>query len=124
MEQVMEWSLFARYTIQQYLPLIKDLSVEELRQLISILITPTLKSGWRSVNQKEMSTDSLLTYTSALWSVTSLCEDLNREIKKLDVNGENYSKNVKQLESLIYYLREIQTRITQKHISIMDLRFT
>ena len=30
---------FARYTIQLYLPLIKDLSEEELRQLTSILIT-------------------------------------------------------------------------------------
>ena len=74
----MEWCLFARYTIQQYLPLIKDLSAEELRQLILILITPTLKNGWRLENQKEMSIDNHLTYTSALWSVTSLCEDLRQ----------------------------------------------
>ena len=123
MEQVMEWSRFARYTIQQYLPLIKDLSAEELRQLTLILIIPTLKNGWRSENLKETSIDSPLTYTSVLWSVTSLCEDLVKEIKKLDVNGESYYKNVKQLENLIFSLREIQTRITQKHTNQMGSKF-
>src|SRR5210317_1509264 len=116
MEHLMEWCRFARYTIQQYLPLIKDLSGAELRQLTSILITPTLKSGWRLENQKETSIDNPSTSTSVLWSVTSLCEDLKVAIKKLDANGPNYSKSVRQLESLIYSLKEIQTKITQKHI--------
>ena len=123
MEQVMEWSRFARYTIQQYLPLIKDLSAEELRQLTSILITPTLKNGWRSENLKEMSIGSPSIYTSVLWSVTSLCEDLNKEIQELDASGENYYKSVKQLESLISSLREIQTKITQKHTNQMGSKF-
>ena len=123
MEQVMEWSRFARYTIQQYLPLIKDLSAEELRQLTSILITPTLKNGWRSESLKEMSIDSPLIYTSVLWSVTSLCEDLRTEIAKLEESGENCYKSVRQLESLIFSLREIQTRITHKHINQMGSKF-
>src|SRR5210317_1201260 len=114
MEQVMEWCRFARYTIQQYLPLIKDLSEEERHQLISILIIPTLMNGWKLENLKEMSTGNLLTSTSALWSATSLCEDLNLEIKKHETSGQNYFKKEKRLENLIFFLKAIRTKATQK----------
>ena len=43
-----------------------------------------------------------------------LCEELKAEILQLENYGESYYKSVKQLENLIYYLREIQTRITQQ----------
>ena len=36
------------------------------------------------------------------------------EIKKLEGYGESYYKSVKQLENLIFYLREIQTKVTQQ----------
>jgi ribonucleoside-diphosphate reductase alpha chain len=35
------------------------------------------------------------------------------EIKKQEANGESYYKSVKQLESLIFYLKEIQTKVIQ-----------
>src|SRR5210317_1292864 len=114
MEQVMEWCRFARYTIQQYLPLIKDLSEEERHQLISILIIPTLMNGWKLENLKEMSTGNLLTSTSALWSATSLCEDLNLEIKKHETSGQNYLKKKKGIEKLIILLKSITTKRNQE----------
>ena len=111
----MEWCRFARYTIQQYLPLIKDLSDEELLQLISILNIPILMNGLKSENLKEMSIDNHSTSTSVLWSATSLCEDLKREIKKHGGNGPNSFKSVKLLANLIFFLRETQIKIIQKH---------
>ena len=114
MEQVTELCLFVRYTIQQYLPLIKDLSDEELHQLTSILITPTLKNGLKLESLKETLIVNRSTSTSVLWSATSLCEELKAEMLKQEKNGESYYKSVKQLENLIYYLRAIQTRITQQ----------
>ena len=114
MEQVTELCLFVRSTIQQYLPLIKDLSEEELQALILTLITPISKSGSRLENLKATLTANHSISTSALWSATSSCEELKLEIKKLEGYGESYYKNVKQLENLIFYLREIQTKVTRQ----------
>ena len=50
MEQVMELSLFVRYTIRQYWPLIKGLSDEELLQLTSILNIPTFEE-WLEIRE-------------------------------------------------------------------------
>ena len=115
MEHLMELCRFVRFTIQQYSPLIKDLSEEELLQLTSILSMPISKTGSKLENLKETLIVNPSTYTSALWSATSSCEELNQEIKRLEENGQNYYKSVKQLENLIFYLREIQTKITQQH---------
>ena len=101
--------LFVKSTIQLYLPLIKELSDEELHQLILTLITPISKNGSRYVNQKETSTDNHLTYNNARLSGISLCDDLLEEMEKLENVGENYYKSVKLLENLTCYLRGIQT---------------
>jgi len=119
MEQVMALCRFVKYTIRQYLPLIKDLSDEELHQLILILITPISMSGSKYVNLKEMSTDNHLTCTNALWSAISSCEKLNKEIETLENVGENYFKSVKLLANLISFLKEIQTRIIPKPTKTM-----
>mgnify|MGYP003669663320 CR=1 FL=1 len=113
MEQVMESCLFVRYTIAQYLPLIKDLSDEELQALTLILSIPILRNGSKYENLKETLIDNPSISTSALWSATSSCVELKQEIRMLEGYGENYSKSVKQLESLISCLKEIQTRVTQ-----------
>ena len=114
MEQVMALCLFVRYTIVLYLPLIKDLSDEELHRLILTLNTPILMSGLKYVNRKETLTVSRSTCTSALWSATSLCDELNQEMEKLENVGENYFKSVKLLENLTCYLRGIQTSVTHQ----------
>ena len=77
------------YDSQLYLPLIKDLSDEELHRLILTLNTPILKSGSKYVNLKETLTVNRSTSTSALWSAISLCEELKQEIEKLENVGEN-----------------------------------
>ena len=123
MEHLMELCLFVRYTIQQYSPLIKDLSEEELHQLTSILSIPISKNGSKLENLKETLIVNPSTYTSALWSATSSCEELKQEIQMLEKDGVNYYKSVKQLENLIFYLREIQTRITQQHTKITVSKF-
>ena len=120
MEHPMELYLFVKYTIQQYLPQIKALSEEELHQLISILSIPILRNGSRFVNLKATLIDNPSTSTSALWSATSLCEELKQEILMLDGYGENYFKSVKLLENLISCLRETQTRVTLLHTKSMD----
>ena len=120
MEHLTELCLFVRYTIRQYWQLIKDLSDEELLQLTSILTIPISKSGSKYENLKETLIVNRSTYTSVLWSVISLCEDLKVEMLKLERNGESYYKSVKQLESLISYLREIQTKIIQSSTENMD----
>ena len=120
MEHLTELCLLLRYTIQLYLPRIKDLSEEELQALILILITPTLKSGWKYENLKETLTVNRSTYTSVLWSAISLCENLMLAIKTRGGYGVSYFKNVKQLESLISYLRGIQTKIIQSNTESMD----
>src|SRR6056300_378822 len=113
MEHLTELYLFVRYTIQQYSQQIKDLSVEELQALTLILTTPISKSGWIYESQKAMLIDNHSTYTSALWSAISLCEDLMLEIKSREDYGENCYKSEKQLENLISYLKEIRTKLTQ-----------
>ena len=123
MEHLMEWCRFARFTIQLYLPLVKDLSDEEQHQLISILTTPISWSGLKLESQKVMLIDSHSISTSALWSVISLCEDLNKEILMLGRDGAAYCKNVKQLENLIFFLKEIQIKIIQEHTKTTDLKF-
>ena len=120
MEHLMELCLFVKSTIALYSQRTKDLSEEELQALILILTTPILKSGWKYENLKETLIVNRSTYTSALWSATSSCEDLITEIKMRGGYGVSYYKNVKQLESLISYLREIQTRITQMLIKNTD----
>ena len=114
MELVMELCLFVRYTIQQYLPLIKDLSDEELHRLILTLNTPISMSGSKYVNLKETLTVNRSTCTSALWSATSLCDELSQEMEQLENVGENYFKSVKLLENLTCYLRGIQISVTQQ----------
>ena len=123
MEHLTAWYRFVRFTIQLYLPQIKDLSDEELHQLISILTTPISWSGLKLENQKVTLIDSRSISTSALWSVISLCEDLNREILMLGRDGQSYYKSVKQLENLIFFLKEIQIRIIQEHTKTTDLKF-
>ena len=119
MEQVMALCRFVKYTIQQYLPLIKDLSDEELHQLILTLITPISMSGSKYVNLKVMSTDNHLTCTSALWLAINLCEKLNKEIETLENVGENYFKSVKLLANLTSFLRGIQIKITHQPTKTM-----
>ena len=109
----MELCRFVKSTIALYLQQIKDLSDEELQALTLILTTPILKSGWKYANLKETLIVNRSTYTSALWSAINSCENLMREIKKQERNGESYYKSVKQLGSLIFYLKEIQTKVIQ-----------
>ena len=105
---------FCKYMIQLYLPLIKDLSEEERHQLISTLNMTILKNGSRLENQKEMSTDSLLTYINARSSVISLCENLAQEIRTLEKSGANSYRNERLLVNLIFYLKEIQISKTHQ----------
>ena len=114
MEQVMALCLFVKYTTQQYLPLIKDLSDEEQHQLILTLIMPISKSGLKYVNPKETLTVNRSTCTNVLLSAINSCEDLKLEIKKQEDVGENFFKNVKLLENLISYLKGTQIKITLK----------
>src|SRR6056300_1705663 len=117
MEQVTALCLFVKYTIQQYLPLTKDLSDEELHRLILILNTPILKSGSKYVSLKETSIANHLTCISALLSAISSCEDLNKEMQKLENVGENYFKSVKLLENHMCFLKETQIKITPQPIN-------
>ena len=77
-------------------------------------------SGSKYVNLKETLIVNRSTYTSVLWSATSLCDDLNKEMEKLENVGENYFKSVKLLENLTCYLRGIQTKITQSNTESTD----
>ena len=110
----------ARYMTQQFLQLIKDLSEEELLQLTLTLSTTILKSGLKYVSPKETSIDNRLIFINAQLLVISLCESLNKEIRKLDLDGVNYLEREKQLENRIYYLKETLTKLIQKHIKKMD----
>jgi hypothetical protein len=110
----------ARYMTQQFLQLIKDLSEEELLQLTLILSTTILKSGLKLENPKEMLTDNRLIYTNAQLLVISLCESLNKEMRKLEIDGVNFLENEKLLENRTYFLKEILIREIQKHIKKTD----
>eukprot|EP01050_Picozoa_sp_SAG11_P008546 SAG11_NODE_760_length_7303_cov_1.671016_4_plen_154_part_00 len=65
----------------------------------------------------ETSIDSHLTCISALLSAISSCEDLKVEIVRQGPSGVSLFKNVKQLENLIYCLKEIQIKITPQLIN-------
>ena len=116
MELQMALSLFAKYMIQLSSQQTKVQFDEELQALISILNTMTSSSGLKLENLKVTLTDNLLTCISVLSLVISLCESYKQEILKQEQSGQSLSKNVKQLENLIFYSKEIQTKIIQKHI--------
>ena len=116
MEHQTESYLFAKYMIQQSSLLIKDLSEEGLLPLTSILNTTISKSGWKSENLKEMLTDNHLIYISAQLLAISLCASLNKEIRKLGIDGVNFLESEKQLESRILCLKGTLIRRIQKHI--------
>ena len=94
--------------------------VVELPQLISTLNMMTSRSGLKSGNLKEMLTDNHLTYISAQLLVINLCVSLNKEIRKLELDGVNYLESEKQLESRILCLKEMLTKQIQQHIKRMD----
>jgi len=89
-------------------------------QLTLTLSTTILKSGLKYENQKEMLIDNRLIYTNAQLLVISLCDALNKEMRRLGLDGVNYLEREKQLENRIYYLKETLTREIQKHIKKMD----
>ena len=119
MEHQTESYLFAKSMIQQSSLLIKDLSEEELLPLTSILSTTISKNGWKYENLKEMLTDNRLIFISAQLLVISLCVNLNKEIKMLDLDGVNFLENEKQLENRILCLKGTLIRQIQKHIKQM-----
>jgi len=110
---------FVKYTILQFLPLIKDLSGEELHQLILTLNIPTLMTGLKYANLKEMSIDNRSTCINALLLAISLCEDLKVVIVRQGPSGVNCYKNVRLLENHISFLKEIQIKIIHKRTSKM-----
>ena len=110
----------AKYTTQRSLQLIKDLSDEELLQLILTLSTPILRNGLKSGNPKEMLTDNRLIYINAQLLVISLCVSLNKEIRTLEIDGVNYLESEKQLENRISCLKEMLTNQIHQHIKTMD----
>src|SRR5210317_601077 len=114
MEHQMESSPSARSTIQRSLQQIKEQFDVELRQSISTLTTTILRSGLKYESLKETSTDKALTFINAQLLVISLCESLNKEMLKQDLNGVNLLGNEKQLENLTSCLKEIQTSQIQK----------
>jgi len=69
-----------------------------------------LTNGLKFENLKGMSIDSLLTFINVQSSGINLCVSLWVEMKTHEVSGESYYKNVKQLENLISYLKETQTK--------------
>ena len=120
MEHQMESYPSARYTIQQFLQQTKALLDGELLQLISTLNMMILKNGLKLENPKGMLIDSHLTYISAQLLVTSLCVNLNKEIKMQGLDGVNCLESEKQLENRIYCLKEILTKQIQQHIKKTD----
>ena len=120
MEHQTESCLFARYTTAQYLRQIKDQSEEVLLPLILTLSTMILKNGSKFESQKEMSTDSHLTYINAQLLVTSLCVSLNKEMQELEISGVNYLENEKQLENLISCLKEMLIKTIHNLTKKMD----
>ncbi len=120
MEHQMGSSLFVKYTIQQFLPLIKDQLDEELHQLILTLSMTISKSGLKLENLKEILTDSRLTYISAQLLAISLCADLNKEMRQLGIDGVNYLESEKQLESRTLCLKATLTKRILKLIKKMD----
>ena len=119
MEHQTESYLFAKSMTQQSLQLIKDLLEEEQPRLTSTLTTLILKSGWTYENRRAMLTDNRLISISAQLLVTSLCEDLNKAIRKRGIDGVNFLESEKQLESRTLCLKETLTRTIQKHINQM-----
>ena len=110
MEQVMALCRFVKSTIATILATNQG-SVRRGAASVNINIEHDDFEEWLRdyENPKEMSIDSLSTYTSVLSSVINLCEQLRQEIKLLDANGASYySRNVKLLVNLIFYLKEIQ----------------
>ena len=120
MEHQTELYLSAKYMIQQSLQQIKDQLDEELLQSTLTSSMMTSKSGLKLESLKEMSTDNRLIYISAQLLATSLCVSLNKEIRKLEIDGVNFLESEKQLESRIYCLKEILTKQIQKHINKTD----
>ena len=111
MEQVTELCLFVKYTIQQYLPLIKDLSDEELHRLIINIEHPDFEE-WLEIREPkgDVNRQSLNLHQCAVVGDKFMRRLESRRCEKLENVGENYFKSVKLLENRIYYLRGIQTK--------------
>ncbi len=114
MEHQTESYLSAKFMTQLSSLLTKEL-LEEVQQVLTLtLSTEILKNGLKLESQKETLIDSRLIYINAQLLAISLCENLSKEMSRLEIDGVNFLESEKQLESRTFCLRETLIKTIHK----------